>query len=309
MKLRDYFLTEFAPVFLGDAAPRTFEAYEHSITAWEKTTGDPDLAAIDVRVLAAFKHARGAAVSPATVNKDLRHIGHLLAKAGPPGHRNRDALGLLPSAPWTRPLRVEADLPKAVPLASISRVYQACHVAQVPRICAVSPEAWFQGLIVFLYNTSCRIGAALHVRWADVDLAAGTLRIRPAGDKRRRGREKPVNDMLRRHLLRIRSDHERVFPLTCCLRWLYRQWDEINTAAGLAGETRVRFHDLKRASVTEASAIADPFAVQLFADHQSLDTTTRHYANASGRLAGISEKLPQPEAFSSAHDAQRRLFA
>ncbi len=82
---RDYFST----LFLDDARPRTFEAYEDSIKHWKQITGDPPMP-FGAAILAEFKIELHKSLSPATVNKHLRHINALLAKAGPPGPGNRD---------------------------------------------------------------------------------------------------------------------------------------------------------------------------------------------------------------------------
>lgn len=311
LTLREYFRRDFAPIYLADAAPRTWEAYEGTLRAWERLTADPDLRAIDVRLLAQFRARRAENCAPTTVNKDLRHLGHLLSKAGPQGHRNRDALGLLPRAPWTRPLRLPRELPREVPLESIGRVYRACEAAVAPRIEGLATADWHRALIVYLYTLAARIGHALDQRWADVDLAARVIYLRATGDKRRRARSKPITDSLAAHLHRLRHvGGERVFPLPCARSWLYAQWRRINAAAGLSGKHRVFPHDLKRAALTQAAGIAgvDAFTVQLFGDHASLATTTRHYVNPSARLARVAEQLPQPAEFAAGDKRQRRLF-
>ena len=77
---------DFQPLFLCGAAPRTFEAYEGTISRWELHTANPVLPAIDNRAMAGFKAALASApdiTSGATVNKHLRHIRRLLLAAGP----------------------------------------------------------------------------------------------------------------------------------------------------------------------------------------------------------------------------------
>lgn len=310
LTLREYFLREFAPVFLADAAPRTLEAYDGTLRAWERYTGDPDIRHIDVRQLAAFRDRRRAHAAASTVNKDLRHLGHMLAKAGPVGHRNRDALGLLDAAPWAKPLRLTHDLPREITLDAIARVYRACDAAVAPLVPGVEPADWHRGLIVYLYNLGARMGHALAQRWADVDFAAGVVFLRFDGDKRGRTRRKPLNATLARHLERIKTPAALVFPLPITRSWFYAQWRKINEAAGLTGSARVFPHDLKRAALTQATGIegVDPFTVQLFGDHASLSTTTRHYVNTSSRLDRVAERLPQPDAFQDHDNPQRSLF-
>lgn len=312
LTLARFFRDDFAPIFLLSAAPRTFEAYETTLRVWSACTDDPPLADVTVKTLAEFKRrglerrGRHGARSPATVNRDLRHVLHLLSKAGPPSPRNRDALGLLPSVPWCKPLRIDHELPRSVTLDEIARAYQACHVSISPRVVGVSPESWWQAFIVAGYNLAARVGSLLCLRWADVDLAGATITVRAAADKCGRARQKPINDTLRAHLLRIRSRDDRVFP--CPLsRWGFHcAWRRIARAAGVT----LRLHDLKRAAATEASAIADPFAVQLFCDHAHIATTQKHYINPASRLARVAADLPQPEGFScQMMDRQLRLFA
>jgi integrase len=47
-------------------------------------------------------------------------------------------------------------------------------------------------LLTLLADHGFRINAALHLRWDDVDLEAGTIRLRPEWDKRKRGWTRPM---------------------------------------------------------------------------------------------------------------------
>jgi hypothetical protein len=114
LTLRRFYTRDFSTVFLVGAAPRTFKAYASTPNAWERFTTNPGLNAIDSRELAAFKQTATDTLSVATVNKHLRRVHHLLAKAGPPGYRNHDALGILRRAPWTKPLRELEPEPRIV---------------------------------------------------------------------------------------------------------------------------------------------------------------------------------------------------
>ncbi|MBL8828007.1 MAG: hypothetical protein JNM18_13600, partial [Planctomycetaceae bacterium] len=69
-------------------------------------------------------------------------------------------------------------------------------------------------------------------------------------------------------------------------------WRSLTAFAGLLG--RVHLHDLKKAALTQASAIADMFAVQAFGDHSSVKVTERYYVNATGRLGPLVASLPLP---------------
>jgi hypothetical protein len=74
LTLRRFYDVHFKPVFAVGWSPRTFDAYDGTLSRWKELTPNPSIAAIDSRVLASFKSVAADRMSAATVNKHLRHV-------------------------------------------------------------------------------------------------------------------------------------------------------------------------------------------------------------------------------------------
>ena len=81
----------FSPLFLDDARPRTFEAYEETLRHWKRLTGDPTLP-FGAAVLATFKVELHKALAAATVNKHLRRDSRKV-RTGRTGESGRARVG------------------------------------------------------------------------------------------------------------------------------------------------------------------------------------------------------------------------
>ncbi len=152
LTLRTFYARAYTTLIAG-VRQSTLDQYEFTLRAWERFAGAICLEAITPLRLAEFKASLDGLRSPATINKHLRHLNALLAKAGPPGPRNRDALGLLAFCPWTRPLRMEKAMPRVYSFDELDALYDAADVARFPRIEDVTPANYWRGLIVFGYTT------------------------------------------------------------------------------------------------------------------------------------------------------------
>ncbi len=330
MCLGEFVTTHFAPNFLLEASPLTHRAYGETVGHWRRLTDDPPLGEIDGPLLTAFKaglrnpahfprrprrrkpgsqrllfetclektagHGRAPTLAAATVNKHLRHLGAILSKAGPPGPRNRDALGVLDRVPWTRPLRTYHRLPRDVKDDLLDDIYRATGVAEYPRIEGVAADNWWKALLVVALTAGFRKGALLALAWSDVDWERSEIRLAAEDDKCREERRKPVHELVLRHLMRIRSRLELVFAFPHSSRTFYREWHAIQSAARIDERRHVKLHDLKRACGTRFARIASPWAVQKRLDHASL-ATSMHYVNATHEELEAMDRLPIPAAF------------
>ena len=154
LTLVSFFREYFARLYLDDARPRTFVAYEETLRHWKWVTGDPSLP-FGTAVLAAFKVELHKALSAATVNKHLRQVNAVLAKCGPAGPGNRDALGLIDATPWTRPLREDRPRPRSIGDDVVSAIYRAARFARWPKCETASgwAMAWRRALICVAVTT------------------------------------------------------------------------------------------------------------------------------------------------------------
>ena len=71
-------------------------------------------------------------LSPTTVHGYLHFIEYVLDKAGPAGHRNRDALGLLDKVPWIKPPEQRHREVRIATAEQLSAMYLAAASMTVP---------------------------------------------------------------------------------------------------------------------------------------------------------------------------------
>jgi integrase len=309
LTLRALYERAYLPNYLTAAHPRTMDAYASSLAAWEKHTENPPVGTVNTCTLAAFKAATSKAVSrvtkrstsPATVNKHLRHIGAILSKAGPPGPRNRDAMGLLEHVPWVKPFKLPRRRPATIAQDHLAAIYAACQHAIHPVAGDVPAATWWRSLIVCAYNVGIRREALLGLRWADVDLMNKIVRVPAELDKCGTEREKPICTELMRHLVMIRGDRERVWPWTASDTTFYRQWHELQDLAGLAPANHHKLHDLKRTCGTELGRTSNALVVRDMLDHSTMQMASA-YVDTTEPLRAAAERMRQPW-------IQRSLFA
>lgn len=303
LRLGDFYMTTFEPHFLCEAKDGTIEVYRQALELWKSLTTDPLLDAIDNLVVATFRTQlakrawRGKTISPATVNKLLRAINAVLAKAGPPGPRNRDALGWIATCPWARSLKCGRKKPRPVPLDVLGKIYAACGVAVAPAIAGVTPAAWWRALIVTASQVAVRRGGLFELLWDDIDLAAATLRVDAESDKCDEERWKPLKEVVVRHLLTIRSPSAKVFAWPYdSWRMFYREWHSIQEAAGVPASKHFKFHALKATCGTQVARVGGSHAVRVMLDHSSI-STSEWYVDATESMREVIERVAHPVEF------------
>ncbi len=243
----------------------------------------------------------GSRVSPATVNKDLRHVKGALRMAVDWEY--------LDKVPRFKMLREPQKLPKYVAPDHFAAIYEACDVATLPGDLTVSPADWWRGLIVMAQMTGWRIGELLALRWSDVDLDAGFAITRHRDNKGHRDDKVPLHEVVVDHLQAVKSFSEMVFPWPPHRRTLDSQFGRIQDAAGIhlpcpdAGDPdhgectpachRYSFHDERRAFATLNAEHMTREALQKLMRHRSPDTTDR-YINMARQLNPAVGKLHAP---------------
>lgn len=321
--LRQFFDEQFRPFFLADARPRTMEQHLETLALWQTLTDNPPLTGITNATLARFRcellkrrsrRTKEETLSPGTANKHLRHVQAVLAKAGPPGPGNRDALGLIATAPWCKPLRQDLDDPLTITDAELRAIYGACDAAWLPDSTEYSPPAWWRAAIVVSYNIAVRWSALLRLRWDQVDFTSAEIRVQAKTTKGRRGAAKPLNPCVLQHLLRIRTATELVFTWPHAKTTFRTVWRAIQKTAGIADGDMHQWHGLKRTCGTVLSGQEDLWVVQRMLDHASIQTSQR-YASAATRMRPATDRMPQPwgqtqlELFPETHPPQLRKEA
>lgn len=243
----------------------------------------------------------GSRVSPATVNKDLRHVKGALRMAVDWEY--------LDKVSRFKMLREPQKLPKYVDSEHFAAMYEACDVATLPGDLTVLPADWWRGLLVMAQMTGRRIGELLALRWTDVDLDAGFAITRHRDNKGHRDDKVPLHAVVVEHLQAVKSFEEMVFPWSPHRRTLDSQFARIQDAAGIhlpcpdAGDPehgectpachRYSFHDERRAFATMNAEHMTREALQKLMRHRSPDTTDR-YINMARQLNPAVGKLHVP---------------
>ncbi len=232
---------------------------------------------------------RGSRVSPATINKELRHLKAALGVAREWGH--------LPVLPKFRMEKVPKKLAVYVTPEHFAALYGACDVARVPAGLPYPAADWWRGLLVTAYMTGWRIGALLALRREDLDLEAGTALTRAEDNKGKRDQKTPLHPIVVEHLRKLPAFEPVVFPWDHARRRLYDVFLDIQEAAGVhPGGPRERygFHDLRRAFATMNADKLTTDQLQALMQHKSY-ATTQGYINMARQLNPAVATLYVPQ--------------
>jgi integrase len=237
-------------------------------------------------------------VSPATINKELRHLRAVLGVA-------KD-WGYLPQVPRFRFLREEQALPTYVTGDHFALIYGACEKAKRPRdLPNVSPADWWRALLVMAYMTGWRIDQMLSLQRDKLDLDAGTVRSRAGDTKGKREVLIKLHPVVLDHLRRLKGFDPRLFPWNYHNVTLYRVFLKIQQAAGInlpCDEDHEHseychvygFHDFRRAFATMNADKLTADALQALMQHKSYQTTQR-YVNMARQMDAAVASLHVPE--------------
>ena len=240
---------------------------------------------------------RGSTVSPATINKELRHIKAVLRVA--------NEWGYLPAVPKVRMLKEPKKLVRYVTPEHFASIYQACDAAVRPKGQHYQPADWWRAMITFQYMTGWRVGEPLALRWEDVSLDNGTALTRYDDNKGNRDDLVPLHPVVVDHLRRIIDFGPMVFSWPNHGRTLWSDFAKIQQAAGIDLPCREKhehtaachlygFHDLRRAFATQNALRLTENALQALMRHKSY-LTTKRYINMARQLDGAVEQLHVPD--------------
>ena len=234
------------------------------------------------------KAADAAAVSKATVNKELRHVRAVLRIA----HR----WGWLPRMPHFAFLKESKRLPIYVTPDHFAAIYGACETATMPKLANRETADWWRGLLMTAYMTGWRINELIRLQWRDVDLGAATAITRADDNKGRRDEQIPLHPVVVAHLGLLQGFEPDVFPWPHDRRTLWVEFYRIQRAAGVtpAGKPLYGFHDLRRAFATMNADRLTPDALQSLMRHKSYQTTQR-YINFARQLNRAVDGLYVPD--------------
>ena len=254
-KLWDEFVTEYERRVLDGLAVRTRVESLQSLAQFKRIVKPVRIFAVSTGTIDDFIAARRqepgrkeVLLSPATLNKDLRHIKAALGMAV--------EWGYLPRLPRFHRQKEHDQLPTFIQPDDFAAIYQAC-----PAVCRwpddqpyPAADSW-QALLMTAYLTGWRIGQLLGIKRVDVDLAEGFLTTRAGveGNKGKRDQKIPLHPIVTEHLQKLAGFSPVLFPWPHAVRDLYREFERLQEAAAIQppeGRQRYGFHDLRRAFAT-----------------------------------------------------------
>jgi integrase len=263
--------------------PRSLHAKETILRRLVKELGAMLLDAPDMRARVGEYQTRMLAdgYSAKTVKNDMAALEALLSLAA-----DRGVIASVPRLPKMHPPKPRAELLTA---------------EEASRVIAATPAGWQRTWVLLLLRTGIRLGEGLALKWSDVDLTTGSLRIRATRwrglegtPKGGRERTVPLCDDARaalaahRHLLgRYVFCQEDGSPFT--------DWDvrevvpKACKAAGIG--RRVTNHGLRHTVGTVLGEHVNAFKVQAFLGHADLSTTRQYVRDTADGLREAARVL------------------
>jgi integrase len=305
------FRAEYEEKVAAGKAKRTREEIKSALDDFQRLTKLTRMASLKADVVDTFIAKRrkepgkyqGTTVSPATLNKQLRHLRAAFKKA-----RKWRYIQEVPDFDFQREVErlVRYVLPE-----HFDAIYQACDAAALPEGQPYPASDWWRAAVVYLYMTGWRIGELLALPRTDIDLKTGHSITRGDDNKGKRDERIPLHPAVIEHLQRLAGFSERMFPwpIESNPTWkkeLYAEWAKIQQAAGIHLDCpkrhehtdacrRYGFHDLRRAFATENAADMEPKVLQKWMRHKSYSTTMVYSAMAENKLEATLDKLKVPD--------------
>jgi integrase len=240
----------------------------------------------------------GDPISPASINKDLRHLKAALAVAV--------EWGYLTKAPKVRMVKAAKKLSRYVPGEHFAAIYQACETARMPEgLPNISPADWWRALLAMGYMAGWRIGDMLALRRDQLDLDAGVAVSLEGDNKGKRGKRVLLHPIVVEHLRPLAGFTPTVLPWNHNERTLYDEFARIQQAAKINLPCPKMhehgphcyvygFHDLRRAFATMNADRLTPDALQALMRHKSYQTT-QLYINMARQLNEVVADLHVPD--------------
>jgi integrase len=314
------FRTQFADVALAGKAKGTAVEYANALDSFERIVKLVYMDTITTKAIDTFKVKRAAEkcrrrvpkdqaagkpiatkrrrellelsnTSPATVNKELRHIRAALRKAR--------KWGMLAEVPEIEMLKEPQHDPDFIDDATFKSLYEACDKMTRPGNMPYEPADWWRALLCFAYMTGWRIGEILELRREDLDLTTGVAKVAAEVTKGRREARIELPAAVIAHLKGIEGFADRVFEWPHHERTLWADFAALKVEAGatFAGA----FHRFRFGFANANVDSMDANLLQQLMGHQD-PQTTRHYINAAARMkrSGIAERIHVPAFLQSA---------
>lgn len=209
--------------------------------------------------------------------------------------------GTLAEVPDVMRVRVLRRSPTSYNLRDIGRLLSVSRGVE-GEISGVPAGRFWTALILTVYDTGCRSGAAWALRWADWQ--PPTLLFRAETQKQRADQLLRVSQQTADAIEAIRQPaRDLIFTWDRCPMLRYRRVAEIFKAAGLPHGRHDCLQRVRRTTATLMHRAGGDATAQL--GHSSSAVTRRHYLDTAGQLQA-ADLLPRPVV--PMPDRQSRLF-
>jgi integrase len=254
---------------------RSWKRDEELLRPLCKLYGNKRLSDISTKDLEEFKSLRLKEVKPATVNRSLSVLRHLINLA-------------------KRWKKFFGDNP-------VSIVGMLEEHNQVERILTPEEEnrllnesiSYLRAIITTALNTGMRKGEILGLKWSDVDLDLNMITVNQTNSKSKKSRKVYINSAMKRLFLELRlksAGNEYVF-LDDKGNRLKEIKNGFSSACRRAGIEGLRFHDLRHSAATRMiESGANIVAVSKILGHSDIKTTMR-YTHPDNSLKDALEYL------------------
>jgi integrase len=237
--------------------------------------------------------------SPATVNRELRHLKAVL--------RIAHEWGYLPKVPKVRKVREEFRIGAVITPADFRLIYDSCDVATMPHGLHCTPGEWWKALLVFGITTGWRVDEILSFRRDDLDIKSGRILTRAADNKGGRDDVDYLPPAALELVKGVVGFNPIVFAWPHDQRTLWVQFHRIQKAAGINRQCPdserhkctdachfYGFHSLRRGYATLNAETLPAPVLQRKMRHKSFTTTLR-YIGLADKLKAATDKVYVPE--------------
>jgi integrase len=301
------FRAEYDEKMLPRLANRSQETVKATLGAFERIIAPAKVASITTATIDQFVTQRreddgkkkNAKVSPATVNRDLRHLKAVLNIAR--------EWGYLPKMPRIRMVREEQRIGQVITPEHFQLIYEAADKATKPELPQCTTGEWWRALLLFALTTGWCIDEILSFRRSDLDTATGKIKTRAADNKGKRDDTDTLPPATLILVKAVLGFGAAVFDWPHDKRTLWEEFHELQRAAGIKLECRdagehectdtchvYGFHALRRGYATLNADTMPAAVLQRKMRHKSFTTTLR-YIGLADKMKATAEKVYVPD--------------
>jgi integrase len=304
------FRQEFESKVLERLAPRSRNEVKTALDTFERIAKPGKMATIKTSTIDSFIAIRrteagkkkGDLISPATTNKDLRHLRVALRKARKWGY-----LAAVPDFDFEKE---HQSLVVFVTPVHFALIYKACDQAVLPVGLPYPAADWWRGLLTMAYMTGWRISELLALRRPDLDLDQGFAITRAEDNKGKRDERVKLHSVAVEHLRKLPAFDPRVFPWNHDRTTLMKVFAKLQEDAGIKLDCRgthehtrfchvYGFHDIRRAFATKNATRLSADQLQGLMRHKSY-LTTQKYISMASQLDDAVASLHVPDVLKTA---------